>query len=386
MNKFDVIVCGGGTAGLCAATMAARMGATVAVLEEDNTIGGAPIDNMIHMFCGETIQGIQKEMVDSMKSMNPQMKTANAFFPGSYLLAWKKCMQNLPITIFTGTHIDKVDVYQAQILNVYSKTLCFSAKTYIDATGNGDIAHFAGCDMAYGRESRYQYDESFAPCQADNKVQQCTLMYTVRRRPDCNHEDPANWVHYDSQNYLIWGPTVTVQDTTDPQQLALAYQKAMDILIPEIHKWEEKGFTIVQIAPKIGFRESRRLQGEYVLNQKDIMAKTVFPDSIAVVKYAIDPWDPDGNPLHRGENVETPFYEIPYRALITRKISNLLVAGRCISASHVANSSCRVMPIAGVTGHVAGVAAALSKGNVFDIDIKKLQTLLIQQGVQIHFQ
>ncbi len=385
MHIFDVIVCGGGTAGLCAAATAARMGAEVAILEEDNIIGGAAIDNMINMFCGEPIQGIQREIVELMKKMNPDMEKANAFFPASYLLAWESVLKDLPVKIFTSTHINKVNVSNNKIESVAFNNQKFYSKTYIDATGNGDLAYLAGCPMAYGRESKNQFEESFAPQNADKKVQQCTLMYSVRRKPDCNHQEPANWVFYDNQNYLIWGPTVTVEDTTDSNQLQTAYKKALNMLLQEVEEWQKKGFYVFQIAPKIGVRESRRLIGDYILNQKDIMDKKTFNDSIAVVNYSIDPWDPDGNPLHKGENVETPFYQIPYRALISKNISNIIVAGRCISATHVANSSCRVMPIAAVTGHAAGVAAAISKGNFFDVDIKKLRNLLTEQNVKVDF-
>ena len=385
MERADIIVCGGGTAGLCAAAVAARMGKRVLVLEEDAFWGGAPIDYRINLFCGEPIQGIQREMTEKMRLFNPEMTNANAFFPGSYLLAWKTLLEGLPVKIRTDTHITGVRRKDRRIVSVLAGEKEFCADVYIDATGNGDVAYLAGCDMAYGREAASEFHEKFAPVRADRAVQQCSLMYTVRRKADCTHDRPADWAYFDKDNYLIWGPTETVEDTTDPQQLAAAYGRALDKLLALTNEWDKKGFSVCEIAPKIGVRESRRLRGIYTLNLNDILERKVFSDCIAVATYNIDPWDPDGNPLHRGENVKTPYYQIPYRALLSEKAENLIVAGRCISATHVANSSCRVMAIAGATGHAAGAAAALTQNTVFDVDVQKLRALLKRQGMFVDF-
>ena len=385
MNKFDIAVCGGGVSGLCAAAVAARMGARVAVIEEDEAIGGAPVDHMINLFCGTPVQGILLETVRRMQALAPVMKSVNAFYPAAYSLAWKEILRGLPVSIFARRHIDAVAAENGRILSVRAGSEEFFADTFIDATGNGDVAFLAGCPMAYGREAKSEYGERFAPERADKLVQQCTLMYSVRRKPDCTHTEPADWAAYDKDTYLIWGPTIAVQDTTDPAALAQAHEEMLEKLAAETERWDKKGFTVERIAPRLGVRESRRLQGEYVLNERDIMAKTEFADSIAVVNYSIDPWDPDGNPLHRGENVATPYYQIPYRALLCKSMRNLLVSGRCISATHVANSSCRVMVIAAATGHAAGAAAALAAGNVLSVDTDRLRALLKEQGMQVDF-
>lgn len=384
----QVVVCGAGTAGLPAALMAARQGCSVALIEEDMQIGGAFTDNFVQNFCGNPIQGVYREICDKMQAFAPASRNPNCFRYASYIMAWNALLEGLPVRILTSQHIHRAEIAGRSLGAVVTEDYRVEGDVFIDATGNGDVAALAGCPFRYGREAKAAYGERFAPEKADDKVQLCTLLYTVRRMEGMQSED-ANWAVLDSEEFLIWGPTVSCEDTTSRTALSRAQIKAMAMMEEHSRNWKKKGYYITGIAPRLGVRESRRILGEYVLSYGDVMGMTSYPDGIAVVNYPIDPWDPDGNPLHGDdtmESVRTPDYEIPYRCLVNGTVDNLLVAGRCISATHVVNSSLRVMGIALILGQAAGNAAALAvqEGTAArDIEIPRLREMLRSQGVRV---
>ncbi len=141
---------------------------------------------------------------------------------------------------------------------------------------------------------------------------------------------------------------------------------------------------ILQIAPVLGVRETRHIQGDYVLTGPDVLGGTHFADSIAADTSALDIHEPRGGDVDfRGLDA----YEIPYRTLVPKGVEQLLVAGRCISADHDAHARSRNMPACMATGQAAGVAAAVAidEGtSVRDVPIDKVQKILRDSGVPIH--
>lgn len=382
----DVVVCGAGTAGLPAALQAARAGCSVLLIEEDAQIGGAPTDQFIKNYCGNPKQGVFKEILEAMHPYAPVSRNIHCFRHSSFILAWTELFRDLPVQVVTGQEIRRAETENGRLIAVESETCRFEGEIFIDATGDGDVAALSGCPFHYGREAADEYGERFAPKVRDNKVQQCTLMYTVRRMPGTDGAD-ANWAVLDNEEFLIWGPTVSCEDTTDAYCVRRAQEQAMAQMAEHSRNWEKKGYYITDIAPRIGVRESRRIIGQYTLNYPDMMAKKSHPDSFAVVNYPVDPWDPEGNPMHDDEDiVQTPSYEIPYRCLVNDTIENLLVAGRCISSTHIANSSVRVMGIVLIIGQAAGNAAALAVRDsisVRDISTEELREQMRTQGVRV---
>jgi hypothetical protein len=163
---------------------------------------------------------------------------------------------------------------------------------------------------------------------------------------------------------------VRCRDTRDPIELANAHRDAYKAMERDHALLRENGY-MVYLAPRIGVREASRILGEYVITENDIR-NSVFPDdTIAVADYGLDIWnetrtdtndmgghDDDGTVDAFG--LETARYGIPYRALVPRGVDALLVAGKCMSGTHIAQSSFRVQPIVASAGQAAGVAAALS--------------------------
>lgn len=144
--------------------------------------------------------------------------------------------------------------------------------------------------------------------------------------------------------------------------------------------------SIVMTAPEIGIRESRMIEGEYTLTAEDLVNLTQFDDAIALGNYDIDIHNPEGSGTSHYYFRKGEFYSIPYRSLIPRNSKNLLVTGRCISATHEAQASIRIMPIVCCLGQAAGEAVAValkSQKNAREIDVKELQTQLQKNGAVI---
>jgi len=394
MNKIsaDIVICGAGPSGLAAALSAARQGMNVVLVEEDAIIGGTVTDYFIQNYCGSPMHGIHAEIVDEMKKIDPYYGKFVCFRASSYVMAWTRLMAGLPIKILCNNTIKKVYTEKQNekevITAVESDTHLITGKVFIDCTGNADIAYQTSCKTRYGREAASEYNEEFAPAKADNIVQMCTQMFVLKRIQPGSDDFKPNWATFNEDEFLMWGPTFKCEDTTDRDQLAEIQQLAIEKLTNEVDaKWKEKGFMITQIAPKIGVRESRRIVGKYVMSERDLMTPKRYKDSVTVASYPVDPWDPEGNPLHKKELKEkchTPMYEIPYSSLVTEEVGNMIVAGRCISGTHVAASSYRVMAIAEVTGQIAGIAAAVSVSSntaVADVDVDKVKEIAKSYGV-----
>ena len=147
-----------------------------------------------------------------------------------------------------------------------------------------------------------------------------------------------------------------------------------------IHPNNKKSFThLLSSAPEIGVRESRMIDGVYTLTVTDLKDCVHFEDGIAACNYDIDIHNPEGTGTSHYYFKEGTYYTIPYRSLMPKNIKNLLAAGRCISGSHEAQASFRIMPTCCSTGEAAGAAAAVAAQEHTDFpetDVKKIQALL----------
>ena len=159
--------------------------------------------------------------------------------------------------------------------------------------------------------------------------------------------------------------------------------------IPIIFKFFRKylpGFEkahIREIAPMLGVRESRRIMGDYVLNAEDLIGGRVFEDAVAMGGYHIDIHRPTGTWVD-SKNVEA--YTIRLRSLVARQVEGLMMAGKCLSATHEAVASTRVIPICMAQGQAAGTAAAMAVRlgrDVREVQMSQLQDLLVEQGAEI---
>jgi len=400
----DVLVVGAGASGLPAAIAAARAGAKVTLIEEDPVVGGAPSDYYVCLLYGAPVTGILQEAEDILKAKHSPVPGAQFFLPSGYQRAWHHLLAAEPnLRTITGARAVDVRVEDrkgtptvvAVSVEVQpDRRFDIESKVTIDCTGSGIVSIMAGCTALYGRDARGDFDEPSAPDQPDDRVQACTWMYFIQRLPDAKptaeklplgvgvltgipprgHVGP--WPSAKAERasdpglYLQWGCAVRCRDTRDPIELANAHRDAYKAMERDHALLHENGYMIY-LAPRIGVREASRIVGEYVITENDIR-DSVFPDdTIAVADYGLDIWNEKRQQTkemggHDDEGtvdvfgLETARYGIPYRALVPRGVDGLLVAGKCMSGTHIAQSSFRVQPIVASAGQAAGVAAALS--------------------------
>lgn len=181
---------------------------------------------------------------------------------------------------------------------------------------------------------------------------------------------------------------IVKRNPTDPFDLTKAEMQAREQMFELFHFLKENApgcerAELLASAPQIGVRESRMIDGEYLLSQEDLIACTKFPDAIAAGNYDIDIHNPEGSGTSHYYFPDGAYYTIPFRSLLPKKAENLLVAGRCISSTHEAQASYRVMPIVCCIGEGAGTAAAAAvKAGVSlrQLDIENVQRILRKNG------
>lgn len=432
--KADVLVVGAGPSGIPAAIAAARQGAKVILVEEDFVPGGAPVDMYVAMLCGGPRLGIYREMAEKLNAghdlsglpvpdFNAGIKNNWNFWylPSSYIMVLTEMIAaEKNLQLICGARAVAVLVKEdgsrnrvtGVIIDLPNGRQSIEAEVTIDATGTGFIAESAGCKTRYGRESRHEFNEPFGPEKPDSIVQRCTWMYISQRirsgavlpfeklgnqgnkkaaRTGAVEHHVDHWVgamvngvpdNYHMRNtgiYIHWGATVDCEDTRNPLTIAQAMQKALPILRQDMTILHEHGYA-AHLAPKLGIRECRRVEGEYIITINDLKSGKLPDDVVTINDYGIDAWGEKVQP----EDIICPRSGIPYRALIPKNTEGLLVAGKSISGTHFAASSYRVQPIVASIGQAAGTAAAivaLNKTNVRSIEIKSLQTKLRNDGL-----
>ncbi len=395
----DVLVAGGGPAGIAAAVAAARRGAGTALVERYGFLGGMATAGLVNPFMGwhagnePLVAGVFQEMLDLMAAAGGYggERQPTAFDPEVFkLIADQLCRQaGVQVrfhTLVTRADMadsadvaDRPDVASSAIAAVHTESKSgaerWTARVYIDCTGDADLAFLAGVPCDEGRE-------------ADNLTQPMTLNFRmadvdIERMPpgaEINRLFDAakaeGRVTCPRENVLFFhtlNPRVVHFNTT--RVTGLSATKADDLTAAEFEARRQAhelarflvadvpGFEhayLQQSAAQIGVRESRRIRGRYALTAEDVVQARKFPDGIARSNYPIDIHSPTGAGTDIRGVAEGDYYEIPYRCLLPQRIDNLLVAGRCISSTHEGQAALRIMPTCFAMGEAAGVAAALA--------------------------
>ncbi len=413
--KTDVLIVGAGASGIPAAVGAARYTRTaqVTLIEEDPVIGGATTDYGVDMLCGGPVTGVMKEVEEILRARYSPTPEAYFFLPGSFQRAFWQLLNAEPnLRVITGARVIETLVEAGRVVGVRAerglgRTLTIHSQVTVDATGTGAVSILAGCTPMYGRDAQSDFGEPHAPPERDLEVQECTWMYISQRLGDGPefdmmkldhvrlgvlvnglgwfHEDPERAMRLRRGIYLHWGCRVRCADTRDSVELGKAQTEALQAMERDHALLREAGYA-VYLAPRLGVRESNRIRGEHVVSENDLRSGVLPPDTVAVGTYGIDIWGE-----YKGITIEervTPAYGIPYRALLPLGVDNLLLAGRCISGSHLGMSAYRVMPIAASIGQAAGVAAALCANQnktPRELSVQDVQDVLRSQNMQIDF-
>lgn len=418
MKKYDVIVVGGGFAGCAAAIAAARNGCEVLVIEQAGALGGAANNCLVNPFMrnatkihkenGETerlelSRGIFAEICEKLKSMDAMNGIT---FHEEYLkLILDDMLEEAGVDVLFHATLCGVNVENEKLESVTVITkngkITFEAKQFIDCTGDADLAVMSGCPYHLGRPS-------------DNLCQPMTLCFRIANvdedeffTPECNAQRQAIYKRWQEEgktsnpreNILLFRTMVkgvvhfnttrvVKRNPVDPFDVSWAEREARRQMydIYRMLKEELPSFRNAQIissAAWIGARESRMIDGEHLLNEEELKNCTVFPDAIAAGNYDIDIHNPEGSGTSHYYFPDGEYYTIPYRSLVPKKINNLLVAGRCISSTHEAQASYRIMPIVCCLGEAAGAGMAVAvKNNCTpkEADIKEIQKILLDNG------
>jgi hypothetical protein len=444
----QVVVAGAGAAGVTAAIAAARNGAQTILLEYSGFLGGISAtlgwlgfhDNRYR----QVVRGLAAEFVDRLQQQgdaspyvfDPKCSSAVSINTHAWKVLAVQLAEAAGVEILLHAHIvDTIregDRITGVIVEHKSGRQHIYGDVVIDCTGDGDVAARGGADWEKGRTG-------------DGLVQAPTLVFRIggidRPRFVEGCKDPANnyreWLsphpelwqkmmrRIDTEPLFITGGfagliekarragdfdvpqsrivgikthvpdeflVVTTRvlglDPTDVRNMSQAYARLyqqIDIILRFWRKYMPgcENAVLREIAPMMGVRESRRIMGDYVMTAADVIEGRVFPDAVSMGGYHVDIHNPSGTWVH---SRDVKAYTIPLRSLIARGVEGLLMAGKCLSATHEAIASTRVIPICMGQGQAVGAVAAMAvvtKRSPRDIPIRDLQHRLIEQGAEL---
>ncbi len=412
-GEFDLVVVGGGMAGTCAAISCARMGLEVALIQDRPVLGGNN-SSEVRVHLGGKIKLPPYPRVGKIVDEIDPHQHGNAR-PGHEYNDKKKLdavRAEMNIHLFLEMHAYAVEMNGNTISAVVAQnirtgeSLRFEAQLFADCTGDGTIGALAGADFRYGREARSETDESRAPAKADKTIMGASIMwYSAKgnepvRFPEtpwavrfndqtCQKVTAGNW---DWETGMARHQVHEFEYIRD-YGLRVVFGNWSFLKNNSAHAADYANLRLEWVAHIAGKRESRRLMGDVVLQEQDIVNRKEFPDACVTTTWSIDLHHPvkikgfDGEPF-RSKAVHTNIepYPIPFRCLYSRNIDNLMMAGRNISVTHVALGTVRVMRTTGMMGEVVGMAASLcrkhdtSPRGVYEHHLDELMAI-IERGV-----
>ena len=415
MREFDVIVVGGGLTGTAAAIASARQGMKTLLVEQSGFLAGAAGNCLVNPFMPYYTQmeingqnqrvdlsaGLFKEIADRLAEMGG--REDNAFDEEYLKLLLDRMTQESAVHVLLHATLDGVGKKGETLTGVTVMTksgkMTFHGKYYIDCTGDADLSVMAGCPTHLGRDSdhlcqpmtlcfrlanvdqekfeasRAMINPLYQKLQAEGKIKNPRENVLVFFHP------LKNMLHFNTTRVIRLNPVDPFDQTRAEMEAREQMFELFNFLKTNIPGFENA--AIAFSAPQIGVRESRMIDGDHLLTGEEIKACTLFDDAIAAGNYGIDIHSPDGSGTFRYHFPEGEYYTIPYRSLIPKNAENLLVAGRCISSTHEAQASCRIMPIVTTLGEAAGVAAAVACRHdvpVRKADIREIQQILRDNG------
>jgi hypothetical protein len=394
-ESFELVVVGGGMAGCSAAVAAARQGLRV-VLIHDRPVFGGNASGEIRV---RTEGIVRHAIVESLR--NPVRNTRDEAVQHDLVRA--QVLEAEPtLTLLNPWRAYGVVMQDARIEAVDARHIATgerircAAPLFIDCTGDGWIGYWAGAEFRMGREAASEFGESRAPETADGRTLGSSLMWTTVEAATPSPFPEVPWATAvagsDQAVGGEWDWEYGIERNTihDAEAIRDHLLRAIFGNFANAKRQPEHARHVLHWVPYIaGKRESRRLLGDHVLTEHDIRGGGDFEDAVAWGSWTIDLHEPTAPGHYRARAIHTRVepYGIPFRSLYSRNIENLLMAGRCFSASHVGLGSPRVMHTGGQMGVATGYAAALCLQ--YDVTprqlaqdpghIRELQSL-IQQG------
>ena len=415
-KKYELIVVGGGFAGVAAAMEAARHGKKVLLVDQYNCLGGTACGGLVLPFMPYSTReegndrpltgDLFLEIVDGLDQLGGLGENRKCFDEEILKLVLQRMCLKYGVELLLDATVTDVQTENGKILSLSawgkSRRLTLTADNYIDATGDAELSVLAGASYQVGREQdglcqpmtlsfrvggvdretarahRQLLDEKYLERQAKGIItnpRENVLLFST-----CHD----TVYHFNTTRVVKKNPTCP-EDVTEAEVLARQQVQEVYELLKEHADGLENSY-LMMTAAEIGVRESRMIVGDYVLTETDCKDCTRFGDAIAASNYEIDIHNPEGTGTSHYFFKPGEYYTIPYRCLIPKEATNLLVAGRCISSDHGAQASYRIMPNVCTLGEAAGSAMGLAvkEGKqVRDIDVGALQAELKKNGAFI---
>lgn len=390
-DSHDLVVVGGGIAGICTAVSAARLGLKVALVHDRPVLGGNNSSEVrVHLGAWQNMPPYPR-LGDIVAEIGPS-EGGNARSAANYederKLAVVKAEKNLDL--FLNSHVDDVETNGAgrlvAVLSSDTRTGArhrFAAPLFVDCTGDGTVGFLAGAEWRMGREAKDETGESWAPEKRDTLTMGASVQWYAEKaegdaafplRPwmigfrdeSCRAELRGDW---DWEAGLGRDQIAEAEYIRD-YGLLVAYSNWGFVKNSSARKGDFADKELKWVAYNAGRRESRRLVGDFVITERHIQNRQTELDGTCAATWTIDlhfPKKPsettfDGEPFRADSlNEKTWPYAVPYRCLYSRNVPNLFMAGRDISVTHVALGTTRLMRTHGMMGEVVGMAASLCR-------------------------
>ena len=385
-RSCELLIAGGGVAGVCAAVAAARNGVRTLLVERQRYLGGTGYAGILQHLCGlylngaeipeETLnQGLTSEIAGLLRTRAPQ-KTVQKIGQ-VYVLPYAANDLHEVLTAAVESEKELTVLRNAAVTGVEAgdgiiRTMTvdnpagaetIAATMFIDCTGNGDVAAMAGADFELSPADERQlagFSIRVSGLADDDGTLSIKVPYYCARGVEQGILPPAmrfsTFSPGDSPGEGMIKMSVDGEDTLDRDERALENAQALMAhlgqVLPAFRDARISGTSL-----KVMEREGRRIIGNYMLTEEDILAARKFPDAIARNAWPMELWDRSRGTIYKYVP-QGDYYEIPFRCITVKEIKNLLTAGRCISVSHAALGSTRVMGTCMALGEQAGIAAA----------------------------
>ena len=430
LAEADVVVCGGGCAGVTAAVSAARHGASVVLIERWPSVGGMATNALVNCWhCSdrekvvilglveESAQRAEKEGWIAKDPQYPKAHETHWFAPEGMRIVWQRMLDEAGVRVLCHTAVGEPVLEDGRLRAVLVDTKrgrrAIAGKIFVDATGDGDVAAKAGVPFGYGREADglvqgmtliFQLKGIDTALSAERQAAAPGVLEQMRRLRDAGQFPPFNegncsyylpWAN----NETLWNMLPVAGNPLDEEELSRLTALSRERLVAYLALWRRvlPGYAhaaIRQTGYALGVRESRRIRGRKTLDHTMVLQAVKHADAIGHGVWMVDIHDPKGtgyttytdrgsrNMLAAGTS-----YHIPLGMCLNDRVPNLAVVGRCASSTHEAHSSVRVQSHCMVMGQGIGTAAALALSSGRDlagVDVAALQGTLRADGVYLH--
>ncbi len=403
IGRFDVVVAGAGSAGSTAAIAAARQGARVLLVEKLPFLGGnstAVLDTFYGFYAPGSrplrlVGGIPWEVVEGLRALGPVLERPNTYGAGTGVtynsehlkVAWEDLVIGAGVKVLLHAFVQDVAVNDGRVLGLLVATKAglrrVEAAAFVDASGDADLSHFAGFgyELAGDIAPAQTLTTTFRMVNVDaatrrtiDKERMRALMleaartgYDLPRRDGSDHVTPIAGMTATVMTRLdsaVRDEAGVLHSVLDPDALtaaeiagrrqALEYGRFLRDLVPGY-----ADASLAWLSTQIGLRETRRVYGDYRVTREDVLGARQFDDQVALCGAPIEDH-------HSGDGTGWQYLPdgtavgIPLRALVVRDATNVMVAGRCFSATHDAHASIRSMAQTMAMGQAAGTAAAIA--------------------------